>query len=212
MPSLPIYDLNKQKVGTIDLSDAIFAAEVKPHLLNEAVRVKIARKYEFKTANSLTRTEVQATGKKMYKQKGTGQARHGDAKAPIFVGGGKAHGPKPRRVQKKMNKKARKGALISALSWLQQHDRLFVVKEMVLPNVSTKAVAKTMEQFGLTKTIFVNSAETKEENQFNSSAKNIPEVKVLAPEGLNVFDILKYGNLLVSSTAAKKVTERLSHV
>src|SRR5437764_6779250 len=116
MPSLPIYDINKKKIGNIDLNDAIFAAEIRPHLINEAVRAQIAWRYEYRTANSLTRTEVHGTRKKMFKQKGTGQARHGDAKAPIFVGGGKAHGPKPRRVRHKINKKVMRAALISALS------------------------------------------------------------------------------------------------
>ena len=111
MPSLPVYDMNKKKVGNVELNDAIFAGEIRPHLINEAVRTQIARRYEFRTANSKTRTEVHGTRKKMYKQKGTGQARHGDAKAPIFVGGGKAHGPKPRRVVHKMNKKAMRAAL-----------------------------------------------------------------------------------------------------
>src|SRR5215210_2602288 len=115
MPSLPLYDITKKKVGNVDLNDVVFGVEVKLHLLNTAVRAQIAWRYEYRTANSLTRTEVHGTRKKMFKQKGTGQARHGDAKAPIFVGGGKAHGPKPRRVFKKMNKKAMRAALISVL-------------------------------------------------------------------------------------------------
>ena len=123
MPSLPLYDIAKKKVGQIDLSDAVFADEVKPHLINDAVRAQIAWWYEFRTANSKTRSEVSGTGKKMFKQKGTGQARHGDAKAPIFAGGGKAHGPKPRRVIHKINKKVMKAALRSTLTLNQKEDR-----------------------------------------------------------------------------------------
>lgn len=212
MPSLPVYDITKKKVGNIDLSDAIFAAEIRPHLINDAVRIQIARRYEWKTANSLTRTEVHGTRKKMYKQKGTGQARHGDAKAPIFVGGGKAHGPKPRRVFKKMNKKAMRAALISALSQSQKSDRLFVVDKLEMKQSSTKEAAKSFKAFGLESALVVNLNEAETQQAFNRSLKNVKKVKFLKPEGVNVFDVLKYKNLVISQAAAQKLTERLNHV
>ena len=212
MPSLPVYDLNKKKVGTIELSDAVFAGEVHPHLINDAVRVQIARRYEWKTANSLTRTEVHGTRKKMYKQKGTGQARHGDAKAPIFVGGGKAHGPKPRRVLKKINKKVMRKALISAITLNQKEDRLFIIDKMELDKISTKTVAKSLAAFGLTSALVINSNDEDTEKFFNLSSRNVEKVKFLKQEGLNVFDILKYKNVVISSKAAQKLTERLTHV
>lgn len=212
MPSLPLYDLSKKKVGHVDLSDAIFSAEVKPHLINDAVRAQIAWRYEYKTANSRTRTEVHGTRKKIYKQKGTGQARHGDAKAPIFVGGGKAHGPKPRRVIHKINKKVMRAALISAISMNQKEDRLFVVDAMALDKVSTKAAAKALEAFGLNSALIVNCADGDKELCFNKSIKNLKKVKFLRPEGVNVFDVLKYKNLVMSNKAAQKLTDRLSHV
>src|SRR5580700_2184552 len=149
MPSLPLYDLTKKKIGNIDLDDSIFAGEIRPYLLNDAVRAQIAWRHEFKTANSFTRTEVHGTRKKMYKQKGTGQARHGDAKAPIFVGGGKAHGPKPRRVIHKINKKVMRAALIGAISMHQKEDRLFVIDKLELDKMSTKEVAKLLKAFEL---------------------------------------------------------------
>jgi len=211
MPSLPLYDLSKKKVGSVELSDAVFSGEVKPHLINDAVRVQIARRHEWKTANSKTRTEVQASGKKIYRQKGTGQARHGDIKAPIFVGGGKAHGPKPRRVVKKINKKVMRAALISAISLNQKEDRLFIIDKLELDKVSTKAVAKALESFGLKTALVINGSD-KKEAIFNQSSRNVTKVKCLRPEGLNVFDILKYKNLVMSQKAAQKLTERLSHV
>jgi large subunit ribosomal protein L4 len=212
MPSLPLYDLTKKKVGNVDLNDAVFSAEVRPHLINEAVRAQIAWRYENRTANSLTRTEVHGTRKKMYRQKGTGQARHGDAKAPIFVGGGKAHGPKPRQVVHKINKKVMRAALISAISMHQKEDRLFVIDKMMLNKVSTKDAAKTLTAFGLQSALVVNSADEEKEMAFNRSVKNLKKVKFLRPEGVNVFDVLKYKNLLVSSKAVQKLTERLTHV
>lgn len=212
MPSLPIYDLTKKKTGTIELSDVVFAGEIKPHLLNDAVRAQVAWWHEYKTANALTRTEVNRSGKKVYRQKGTGQARHGDMKAPIFVGGGKAHGPKPRRVKHKINKKVMRSALITALSLNQKEDRLFVVDKMELKKPSTKAIGSAMASFGLKKVLFVNEGSSADEKNFNLSAKNVHHVKTIRPEGVNVFDLLKYQNVVISQTAAQKLVERLNHV
>jgi len=212
MPSLPVYDMKKEKVGSIELSDAVFAAEVRPHLLNDAVRAQIAWRHENKTANSLTRSEVQASGKKIYRQKGTGQARHGDIKAPIFVGGGKAHGPRPRMVGHKINKKVMRGALVSALSQNQKQDRLFVVEKLELKKTSAKEAQKCFKSFGLEKALVVFSQESELEQNFAKSIRNLEGVKCLKPEGINVFDLLKFKNLVVSKSAIQKITERLSHV
>jgi large subunit ribosomal protein L4 len=212
MLSLPLYDMSKKKVGNVDLSDEVFAQEVRPHLLNDAVRYQIAKRYEYRTANSLTRTEVHGTRKKMYKQKGTGQARHGDAKAPIFVGGGKAHGPRPRRVQRKLNKKVKRAALISALSLNQKQDRLFVVDKLELAKLNSKSAAACIKAFGLTSALIVNSDGADKEKHFNRSVRNIEKVKRVAPEGINVFDILKFKNLIISKSAVEKLSERLSNV
>lgn len=212
MPSLPLYDITKKKVGQIDLNDAVFAGEVKPHLINEAVRAQIAWWYEYRTANSRTRSEVAGTGKKMFKQKGTGQARHGDAKAPIFAGGGKAHGPKPRRVKHKINKKVMKAALCSTLTLNQKEDRLFVIDKMGLAKVSSKAASQFMKTLGLKQALFVNGDETEAEKSFNQSLRNVKAVKLLKPEGVNVFDLLKYKNLVISQSAVLKLSERLTNV
>jgi large subunit ribosomal protein L4 len=211
MPSLPVYDVNKKKVGNIDLNDTVFAAEVRPHLLNDAVRAQMAWWYEWRTANSLTRTEVTASGKKIYRQKGTGQARHGDIKAPIFVGGGKAHGPKPRRVKHKINRKVMRAALISALSMNQKADRLFIVDKLELDKPSTKSAKTWITAFGLDSVLVVNAGESAKEKNFNQSVTNLKKVKFIRPEGINVFDILKYKNVVISQKAAQKLTERLNN-
>jgi large subunit ribosomal protein L4 len=212
MLSLPLYDMSKKKVGNVDLSDGVFAAEVRPHLLNDAVRYQIAKRYEYRTANSLTRTEVNGTGKKMFKQKGTGQARHGTAKAPIFVGGGKAHGPRPRRVQRKLNKKVRRAALISALSLNQKSDRLFVVDKLELKKTSSKSAAECLKAFGVTTALIVNGGKAEAEINFNRSVGNLDKVKFIAPEGMNVFDVLKYKNVIISKSAVQQLSERLDNV
>lgn len=212
MLSLPLYDMSKKKVGNVDLSDAVFASEVRPHLLNDAVRYQIAKRYENRTANSLTRTEVHGTRKKMFKQKGTGQARHGDAKAPIFVGGGKAHGPRPRQVVRKLNKKVKRAALISALSWNQKQDRLFVVDKLELAKLNAKSAAACLKAFGADSALIVNGKGSEKEQFFNRSLRNVDKVKFLAPEGINVFDILKYKTVIISKSAVQKLSERLSNV
>ena len=212
MPLLPIYNLKKEKVGTVELNDIVFSGEIKPHLIHDAVRTQIARRYEYRTANSKTRSEVHGTTKKMYKQKGTGQARHGAATAPIFVGGGKAHGPKPHRRLQKMNKKCMRQALISVLSMHQKEDRLFIVDKLELDKMSTKAVSQSLEKvFGFETALVVNANEGDKEKYFNLSVKNLKGVKCLRPEGVNVFDLLKFKNLVLSQQAVQKLTERLTH-
>ncbi len=212
MPSLPLYDISKKKVGQIELSDTVFAGEVKPHLINDAVRAQIAWRYEFRTANSLTRSEVSGSRKKMFKQKGTGQARHGIITAPIFVGGGKAHGPKPRRVIHKINKKVMKAALCSTLTLNQKEDRLFVIDTLGLEKMSSKAAAQFMKNLGLDKALVVNGNDTDAEKTFNRSLSNVKSVKLIRPEGVNVFDLLKFKNLVISQAAVKKLSERLTNV
>lgn len=208
----PIYNLKKEKVGTVELNDAVFSGEIKPHLINDAVRTQIARRYEYRTANSKTRSEVHGTKKKMYKQKGTGQARHGAATAPIFVGGGKAFGPKPRRRLQKMNKKAMRQALISVLSMHQKEDRLFIVDKLELAKLSTKSASQALEKaFGFETALVVNANSGEKEQFFNQSVRNLKGVKTLRPEGVNVFDLLKFKNLVLSQQALQKLTERLTH-
>lgn len=212
MLSVPVYDLKKQKVGSVELEDSIFGATAKPHLLNVAVRAQLAWRYAWKTANCRTRTEVCGTRKKMYKQKGTGRARHGDAKAPIFVGGGKAHGPKPRLVSYKINKKVMRGALVTALTLSHQSDHLYVIESLSCQKPNTKFVVKCTQSFNASRGLFINCADTEEERAFNRSVFNAKGFKFLRPEGVNVFDVLKYQNLFISRKAAAKLTERLIHV
>ena len=211
MPQLPVYNLKKEEVGKVDLSDGVFGGEVRPHLMNAAVRAQIAWRYEMRTANSKTRSEVHGTTKKTYRQKGTGQARHGAVTAPIFVGGGKAHGPKPHRRRYKINKKVMRAALISALSQQQREDRLFVVDKMELDKASTKQAAAGLKAFASDSVLVVNGNKEEKEQFFNRSLTNLPKVKFIQAAGVNVFDLLKYKNVVFSQKAAQELTERLSN-
>jgi large subunit ribosomal protein L4 len=211
MPSLPLYDMNKKEVGKVDLIDSVFAGEVKTHLIHDAVRYQVAKWYQQRTALCRNRTEVSGTRKKIYRQKGTGQARHGDQKAPTFAGGGKAHGPHPRLVVRKLNKKVRKAALVSAISMHQQEDRLFIIDKLELEKMSAKQVAKCLDAFGLKTALLINTADSPKAENFNKSSRNVPKVKFLKPEGINVFDILKFKNVVLSKKAAESIAERLGH-
>lgn len=210
MPSVSLYDMNKKEIGKVSLNDAVFAGEVKPHLLNDAVRYQMAKWYEQRTALCRNRTEIHGTRKKVYKQKGTGQARHGDQKSPVFAGGAKAHGPHPRLVIRKLNKKVRKAALVSALSMHQQEERLFVVDKLELDKLSSKSVAACLKSFGVDTALFVNTSDNPKAGNFNQSSKNVTKVKILKPEGINVYDILKYKNVFITKKAAENIAERLS--
>ena len=211
MLSTPVYDLKKQKIGSLELLDSVFGVTPKPHLLNAAVRAQIAWRHAQKTANSRTRTEVSGTRKKMYKQKGTGRARHGDMKAPIFVGGGKAHGPRPRVVSHKINRKVMRGALLTALTLSQQNDRLFIIENLGCEKPNTKLVLECGMAFKADRGLFINCADTDAEKAFNRSIANAKRYKFLRPEGINVFDILKFENLFVSRKAVERLTERLTN-
>lgn len=210
MPTLPVYNLNKEKVGTINLSDAIFGTDVHPYLLNEAVRAQIAWRYERKTANAKTRGEVRGTTKKVYRQKGTGQARHGALTAPIFVGGGKSFGPRPHLRTWKLNKKVARSALVSALSQHVKGDTLYVVDRLELEKHSTKQVSKSLTKtFGLKSALVVNPNKADGERVFNRSMRNVPTIKHLEPGGVNVFDVMKFKSLVLSQKAVEQLTERL---
>lgn len=211
MLTVPVYDLKKQKVGNVEFSDDVLGITPNPHLLNIAVRAQAAWKYARRTAQCRTRTEVSGTRKKMYKQKGTGRARHGDAKAPIFVGGGKAHGPVPHIVRYKVNRKVMRGALKTALTLCYQGDRFFVVESLKCSKPNTKLVLDCSKAFKTTMGLFVNGADTAEEKSFNLSVRNALGFKHIRPEGLNVFDILKFQNVFISRKAAEMLSDRFKN-
>jgi large subunit ribosomal protein L4 len=201
MATIDIYDITKKKVGELELDDQVFNGEVKEYLIHEAVKVQLANR-RAGTVAVKNRSAVAGSGKKPFRQKGTGQARQGCRRAPQYPGGGVAFGPQPKTYDLAMNKKARKAAMRSALSLLFKDNRLTVMSTFDLPAISTKGFVNVLNEFAINKTLVVI-------NEGNSnlelSARNVKDVKVLKTEGLNIFDVMKYRNIIFTQDAVRKV-------
>ena len=203
MAKVAVYKMDGTETGSLELKDSVFGAEVKVALMHEAVVAYLANRRQG-TQSAKTRAEVNGGGKKPYRQKGTGRARQGSIRAPQWVGGGVVFAPKPRDYAKKMNKKARRGAIRSALTTRVQENKLLVLESLALEEVKTKNMQKVMDQFDLSKALIV-LADT-DTNAF-LSARNIPDVKTIPAEQVNVYDVLKYENLVASTAAIEKIEE-----
>ena len=201
---IELKNITGKAVGSIDLDDAVFGAEVHEHLLWEAVKWQLAKR-RAGTASTKRMGEVRGTAKKIWKQKGTGQARHGARKAPIFVGGGSVFGPKPRDYEYDMPRKAKKAALRAALS-LRASEQKIVVLDNFSTDGKTKSVAAAIKALGGNKTLLVDA---KTNENLVRGARNLASSQWLAPEGLNVYDILRHDTLVLTQDAAKAVTEAL---
>lgn len=201
MATVTIFDQDKQQVGEREIADAIFNTEVKGYLLHDMVRYQLAARRQG-TAAVKNRSAVAGGGKKPYRQKGTGNARQGTTRAPHFVGGGVVFGPQPRSYAFKLNRKVKKAALCSALSARYQAEKMTVIKEFSFEAISTKAFAQLMNKFELEGALIViDQADPKVE----LSARNLRNVKVLRAEGVNVYDVLKYPNLVLTDAAVSEI-------
>lgn len=205
MSTIDVYNFSREKVAEIDLDDAIFSADVKEHLLYAVVRFQLAKRRQGTHAVK-GRSQVSGGGKKPYKQKGTGRARQGSTRSPQWRGGGIVFGPTPRSYEFKLNKKVRSAALRSALSRRNQENALVVVDAMSLPEARTRHVADFLRRFEMADALFVVPAA---DELVRRSARNIPGVTVVPPEGLNVYDILRRQNLVMTAEAVRAVAERL---
>jgi large subunit ribosomal protein L4 len=206
MAKLNVVDLNGKKAGEIEVSDAVFAGEVKEHLLWEAVRWQRAKK---RSGNAKTkeRGEIRATKAKMYKQKGTGNARHGNKRVVTFRGGGVVHGPRPRSYEFSMNKKALAGALRSALSLRAQAGDLLVLKDFSVPDGKTRNLSAALTKLEAPKALLVDASEN---SSLQRSSNNLADSDFLDVRGLNVYDILRKPKLLISESSLRAVEARLS--
>lgn len=205
MPTVQVYNIKKEPLAKMELDDLVFASEVNENLLYEVVKAQLASKRQG-SANSKGRAEVRGSTRKLYKQKGTGRARHGSIRAPIFVGGGKAHGPKPRQYQYRPNKKTRMGALRSALSHKFHEGRLIVLDQIAIEEIKTKAVAGILFNFGIsTSSLIVDGVENR---KLSLSTRNLAKHQFLPPEGVNVYDLLRYDYLVVTRDAVDALTTR----
>jgi len=201
MATIDIYDMAKNRVGEMELSDAVFNCEVKEYLIHEAVKTQLANR-RAGTVAVKNRARVAGSGKKPFRQKGTGSARQGCKRAPQYPGGGVAFGPQPKIYAVGMNKKARKAAIRSALSLLFKENKMTVVNAFDLEGISTKSFAGTLNVFSIAKTLLVIDGANR---NLELSARNIKDVKVLKSEGLNVFDMLKYQSIIFTQDAVRKV-------
>jgi len=206
MAKFDVYDLEKKKVGELDLADAVFAGEVNENLFYEVVKAKLASDRSGTHAVK-NRSLVSGGGKKPWKQKSTGRARQGSTRASQWVGGGKAMGPKPRDYSYDVPKKVRKAALRSALALRTRDQKLLIVQEWAPPEAKTAAAAKVLLKLGAKKALVVDAGANR---ALAKSVRNLPGSDFLAVEGLNVYDILKHEALVLTAATAKKIEEVLS--
>ncbi len=202
---LKVTTLEGKDAGKVSLSDAIFGLEPREDIIARVVRWQLAKKQQG-THKSKGRAEVSRTGAKMYKQKGTGRARHHSARAPQFRGGGKAHGPVARSHAHDLPKKVRALGLRHALSAKLKAEDIIIVDDFVAKEAKTKALAGSFASLGLTNALFIGGAEL--DNNFKLAAQNIPNVDVLPIQGINVYDILRRGKLVLSKAAVEALEER----
>ena len=208
MAKLKVIDLQGTDHGELDVADEVFAAEVKEHLLWEVVRWQRAKK-RAGTAKTKERSEVHGTHTKMFRQKGTGRARHGSQRVNVFRGGGQVHGPRPRSYAHGMNRKARAGALRSALSLRASEGNLLVVKDFEVPDAKTRNLASALDTLGTPKALLVDVGENR---SLKLSSRNLPNADFLDVRGLNVYDILRHPTLLISEASLREVESRLTGV
>jgi large subunit ribosomal protein L4 len=201
MPQIDVYNLSHQKVGEMVLDDAVFDAPIKEHLYWDVVRSQLAAR-RAGTACTKTRSEVSYSTRKLFKQKGTGRSRAGSRRAPSMRGGGIVLGPKPREFNYAINRKVRKAALRSALTGRLQEKQLFVVDKMELAEIKTKALVGTLRGFNLSKALLVDSGANR---NLKLSARNLKDVKFLAPEGLNVYDVLRFDTIVLSQDSVRAI-------
>ncbi|MGD9504458.1 MAG: 50S ribosomal protein L4 [Syntrophobacteraceae bacterium] len=205
MATVDLYNINREVVGQLDLNDGIFSVQVKPHVLHEVVLYQLAKR-RAGTAQTKGRSDVSGGGKKPWRQKGTGRARAGTSRSPIWRGGGTIHGPHPRSYEFHVLKKVRRQALKMALTQKLIDQELTVLDALQLERIKTKDFHAILKRFELQKTLVVIPGQ---DDAIERSARNIPNVKVLRSEGLNVYDLLNYHNLLLTKETVGKIEEVL---
>jgi large subunit ribosomal protein L4 len=205
MMDLKITTLAGADAGKVKLSDEIFGLDPREDILARVIRWQLAKKQQG-THKAKGRAEVHRTGAKMYKQKGTGRARHHSARAPQFRGGGKAHGPVVRSHEHELPKKVRALGLKHALSAKAKASSIIVVDELKLTEAKTKVLAANFITLGVTNALLIGGAEV--DANFKLAAANIPNIDVLPIQGINVYDILRRGTLVLSKAAVEALEER----
>jgi large subunit ribosomal protein L4 len=205
MTAVDVFDTSRNKVAQIDVSEAVFKAPLRKHLFYDVVLAQLASRRSG-TAATKNRTAVSGGGKKPWKQKGTGRARSGSSRSPLWRGGGIIFGPTPRSYEYAVPKKVRKLALCSALSMKLKENKMLIVDKLELPEIKTRGVVAILKQLGLSSVLIVEQ----ENLNLEKSARNVPLVKVLRPEGLNVYDVLQYEHIVITQSCVEKLQGRLA--
>ena len=204
MPKVKVHNLSGAPVGEIELSDAVFDATVNEAVLYDVLKAQLAGKRSG-AASAQTRAEVTATKRKMYQQKGTGNARHGSRRAPIFVGGGTVHGPKPRAFGYRPPRKMRLGALKCALSLKLREGKLQIVQDFELPEIKTKKLVEVLDKLKVDSGALIVDGDN---DKLRLSARNLQKHSVLPPEGVNLYDLLRHEHLVLTQTAVEALEAR----
>jgi large subunit ribosomal protein L4 len=194
------------QVVQADLKAEIFGARVNPHLMHQVVVAQMNNR-RAGTAATKTKGFVRGGGKKPWRQKGTGRARSGSIRSPIWVGGGTIFGPHPKDYEVRLPKKARRAALLSALSLKKREEKLLVVSELDLSESKTKLMRQLLHELQVQSALIVIPQENR---KIELAARNLPRVKVIRAEGLNVYDLLRHEHLILTAAAVKAIEERLA--
>ena len=205
MAKADVLDIKGSKVGEVEIRDEIWNIEVKPYLIHDVVVMQLANRRRG-TSSTKTRSDVSGGSKKPYRQKGTGRARAGSSTSPVWPGGGVVFGPHPRDHRMSLPKKVKKSALRSALSQRYQEANVKFLDKLALDAISTKGFNGIVKVLSLTKPLFVVGAK---DEMLEKSARNIPYVKILRAEGLNVYDIIRHDQFVVTLDALKRIEEAL---
>jgi large subunit ribosomal protein L4 len=206
MPTLDLFNQEKKKVGTVELRDDVFAVDVNVALVHQVIKAQLAGRRQG-TVKTKTKGEVRGGGRKPFKQKGTGNARQGSSRSPLQPGGGATFGPRPRDYAQSTPKEMMRGALRSALSDRVKSARVLIVDEFKLGAIKTKAFNDLLKKnFQLDQVLIVDNAN----KNLELSGRNIPHIKVLRTEGLNVYDVVRYDWLVMTKKAVQAVETRLA--
>ena len=206
MPTVKVRNLKNEEVGDLELSEAVFGAELNEGLIHAAVKAHLANARQG-TVGTKTRGDVSGSGRKLWKQKGTGRARIASIRSPLWKGGGNVHGPQARDWSQPMPKKMRRGALRSALSERLREGNLVVVEEFVLDEAKTKAFVGALAALGLDgKTLVVDDVDN---DRLLLAARNVKRAKVVGSGGLNIYDVLYHEKLVLSRSAAEQLATQL---
>ena len=204
MPSIKVYSQTGAEVSTMELDESVFGAEYRQALIHQVVVAQLNNKRQG-TKSTLTRTEVRGGGIKPWRQKGTGRARQGSIRSPQWTGGGVVFAPKPRDFSQKINKTAKRVALVSALSAKLSDGNMIVVDKIQLENAKTKEMAAVIKALGVEKRALL--VVTDEDTAVVRAARNIPDVTTIASELINVYDVVANEKFIATQAAVKKIEE-----